>query len=293
MKNKFMVSTINVIMATAVALTTWGCGSEANMVGEVSAVSESNADDKVSANTESELTEEATGGIYRGYYDISEEWNEIDGIATCAVQLDDMIYMPGIKMGEVVERLEKSQVNYIYDYDGEQIIPKDEHGGFRVYLGDEESFTNPNADKNDCWFSFLYVNTSKEDVPLKECAIANINVSDNFRCIDGTYTKESVQGMTKDEVEALEKSVFANVTRAKDQGIWNRHDDGEEVYCVGITFTLNKNVDNLDRRVPNMEWSNYDLLNGFNVVFCVNDETNKVEDLMFTGMNSIAFKSKE
>lgn len=82
-----------------------------------------------------------------------------------AIQIDDMILVPGCKVSDILEALDKSENTYIIDTEVGRLTPYDSKEDVKVYKNDVE------------WFRFTATNimTPNESIPLSDCMAVAIH----------------------------------------------------------------------------------------------------------------------
>lgn len=97
-------------------------------------------------------------------YSASPDWANYT-YSDRAIQIDDMILVPGCKVSDILEALDKSENTYIIDAEIGRLTPYNSKEDVKVYKNDVE------------WFHFTATNimTPNESIPLSDCMAVAIH----------------------------------------------------------------------------------------------------------------------
>ena len=130
-------------------------------------------------------------------FPVADGWKDAD-LRKMNVQIDDVLYTPGISAEDFIKQLGSSSVEYEFSYDPDKVVPEN---------GQESILVNRNGKE---WFSATAFNPSSETATLSSLPIISIipgkNATPYCRFIDGRSNDE-LSAMKYDDVKAL-SSVF-------------------------------------------------------------------------------------
>ncbi len=181
-----------------------------DVFGEGESSSEGNeADSEASAET---------SGVSFKTYDADPGWADIVPLDR-AVQIDDMLLKAGMTLGEVVDAMEASEVDYIYDINVDALsIDSYDEQTQKVTV----SRMNENGEEIP-WFTLRFGNLEKEDTTKGNCTVYFIEPNECLpytRWFDGR-SYDDILAMSYDDVKNLEDTYFAG-------GDWHSNfSDGE------------------------------------------------------------------
>ena len=101
------------------------------------------------------------------HYDRAAGWDELN-ISAGAVQVDDVLYVPGMSMDEFIAAVESSEVEYTYEYDPDELVTYNRQATVRIYRDGVEWFTG-----------YTYNNLQIEAVKLSELPLYAVNMKEN------------------------------------------------------------------------------------------------------------------
>lgn len=144
-------------------------------------------------------------------YDRDPEWDNVE-YPTQTVQIEDMLFIMGMTVEEVMETIDNSSINYIYEYNPDEIIE---------YTGDFEGYPSIDIYRKDetgeivNWFTFYCYSPYKKSIPIKECILTTVDLItyQNARpyCrFAGGYSLEDFFNMTGDDIYEMNDGIFEN-----------------------------------------------------------------------------------
>ncbi|MBR6638698.1 MAG: hypothetical protein IKK96_07545, partial [Lachnospiraceae bacterium] len=68
----------------------------------------------------------------RKHFEAAEGWKDLSGYEY-AVQVEDVLYIPGITTEEIIDKVESSSIEYTYEYNGNRLVSKNEEVEISVY----------------------------------------------------------------------------------------------------------------------------------------------------------------
>ena len=161
------------------------------------------------------------------HFDADEGWKELTGYEY-AVQVDDVLYIPGITAEEFIDKVETSSIEYTYEYNGNRLVSRHE----KVEINICRDGSN--------WFSVVVCNFEEETKSLSEALLFKIIPSDKAlsfsRFIDGRSYEEILQ-MSYTDVQKLAEEKFSGVAREK------KTNSGDENISLAVNARLAVKVD--------------------------------------------------
>ena len=122
-------------------------------------------------------------------------WTELT-VSDQAMQIDDVLYLPGITVEEEMERVRNSAVSYDYDYDGDQEVLPEEQPYLILYREDHP------------WVVIQAINPFEDTGKLSALPVCRIEVTEesvkNGYFLDGR-SYEELTALSVDEVRAMKE----------------------------------------------------------------------------------------
>ncbi|SEA72241.1 hypothetical protein SAMN02910384_02163 [Pseudobutyrivibrio sp. ACV-2] len=220
--------------------------------------------DSNNAELASENEESVTGtpGEYK-HYAASAEWSNYS-VSDRAVQVDDVLYVPGMTLEEALKKVEESEVDYTYDFmdDKEPYDPN--------RLVDYKDRVMIYRDGNE-WIELDVYNCYDEETPISQLPIVNVctfSAATYSHYLNGMSYQEILE-MSKDDVIALAEENFESVDfeETEDSITDENH---ELIHCTLLKYTY------YPRTFKNAEWTGYYISTGTTYLFYIDPDTSKV-----------------
>ncbi|MBE5895346.1 MAG: hypothetical protein E7285_06730 [Lachnospiraceae bacterium] len=181
-------------------------------------------------------------------FDAVTQWNEVSSTSG-AVQIDDILYIPGVSMNEIMMLVDSSSLDYTYEYNPEKLVLPEEEEILTIYCNDIP------------WFYIEVYNCFDENVAINNLPVKIIEPSIEAYpyCyfIDGRAYSEII-GLYYNDVLLLGETVFSelsfeqfddsgNGTYCIKYGGWVNYQTnwtGCEIYClINYQFYIDSNTD--------------------------------------------------
>ena len=199
-KNKIMIACSLIMIGGLI-----GCGQKEIMEStesvevatDVAIENDVNNTDIIETGTPA-VTEEDVEPVQYKIYDASEEWNDID-LTLRPIQIDDTVYTVGTTVQEFIEKVEGSEVDYIYEYNPDKLV-----GSLEVNI---ISFSRKSEDGGSevPWFNIRCEKLKGGDGKLSESIVFSIDPLDGLkytRWFDGRSYDEIIS-MSYDDVKTM------------------------------------------------------------------------------------------
>lgn len=128
----------------------------------------------------------------------SKEWDDPD-CSPEMVQIDDVFYIPGLSIDEIVNRIKKSKCKYEYNYNPEENVSAGQIYELEIYKDEMESIC------------IKGVNPTEEDKSAKDCvfliAESNNFINEDARFLDGRSIQE-IKKMTYDDIIGIKDTIL-------------------------------------------------------------------------------------
>lgn len=139
------------------------------------------------------------------HFDADEGWKELTGYEY-AVQVDDILYIPGITAEEFINKVESSSVSYTYEYNGKRLLINKEEVEIMISRDGME------------WFRVIVRNPWDDTKEMSELPVVKIVPSakaEHFcHFIDGR-SYEDIISMSYSDVKKLADEKFSGVSEEK------------------------------------------------------------------------------
>ncbi len=161
-------------------------------------------------------------------YEKSTDWDTL-GLKERAVQIGDLVYVPGISVAEFIERVGESEIDYIYEYNANKLTS---HANW-----EKISFSFDGTE----WFRIDAVNVFGETRPLSDLIILDIYIfeeaEDNMRYLDGR-TYEDILLLNYNDVLGLEEGLLSGYyTKVSESNTTI-----EDQECIRVEYEINDTV---------------------------------------------------
>ena len=196
-------------------------------------------------------------------FDAVEEWACVT-YSDRAIQIDDVLYTPGVSVADFIAKVESSSIEYEYEYHADKLMNNRDKEVISFFKNGEE------------WFSVSAFNIFEDTTVLSDVVVVTIDIADAanpyVRYLDGR-TFDEILEMRYSDVIQLDESAFGDYfTSPEEETI--THDDVE---CICIQYRSN------DGYLPNVvEWSDYEVNLNYWLAFYVSKDTSEVIDFEVT-----------
>lgn len=277
MKNKKSRVCVVTAVLSAFLLTT-GCGGAGSSVSE-------NVEDKIASMTDSEIESAINSGAEKldesvisdggaaessksdaeqpyKHYEADPGWSGLT-IADRAIQIDDVLYVPGMPASDFMELVESSEVEYTYEYNKDRLVSSKKFEKITIQRNGED------------WIRASAVNPYGETKSLSELPVIYIEPAKNAR--EYTYQLDgrsynSILEMTYNDVKALGETIFSGAKFS------------EENETNSIRLNYNFSIwDKEVMKTENTEWTGFRLYVSHSYSFYVSKDTSKVTQFFAVG----------
>lgn len=201
-------------------------------------------------------------------YPKSKEWDNYT-IADRVMQVDDVMYVPGMSVSEALEKGKKSDVDYTYEY----LDYKDEKFDENRIVERGDNLRIVVLRDGIDWFYMEAENCFDEDKPLSELPVSDLYLlgaaEDNSYVLNG-ITLEDIYDMDRDDVIALFDSAnIAGLEFTEEEGAYWK--DDERIECTSLNYVFRSDA-------PAAEWTGYHIESGIYYWFSIDPVSGKVAD---------------
>ena len=234
--------------------------------------------DSQQGNTES--NEEESEMEQTIVFDAVKDWDELPS-GYHAIQIDDELYFLGMTLGEVVQRLDASVIDYTFQFESDALEPsckKDKSSGEGYYnLIVERPYGNfVNSDGTQAYkefFQFNAVNVFEEEKKRSELIVTDIHVDYEYypNC-------KFINGMSYQEICEMDEAAILELNRKlgrqeSDLRPTVSEKDGKEYKDYHLSWG--------DYYLPDMEWTNCKFFGADSMILTVDTSTSKVEKVFY------------